>query len=285
MRLITGRAMGAAMAAGERKLQVGAAGGRLDAPGLADEIMRLNGCASVEQVKAMLAEISSRLGFEAFLYAGRFHAGGTRYKDEIVTNYSDRWLQRYEQQGYIHVDPTFLHARDSLSPLVWTEAMCSTSAQRRFKRDAWQHGFGAGVTFPVQSRNGDFARLNLSMSRHPPEALARVRGVLMCGALLASVTHDAMERVVRQRALEQAPKLTKRETEVLHWIAKGKSNWDISKLVGISEHGVSHHVRNILLKFSVASRHQAVATAHALGMLKQNVHVLPRPGRQAGPAP
>ena len=95
--------------------------------------------------------------------------------------------------------------------------------------------------------------------------------MLMWGALLATMTHEATGRVVRQRSLAALPALTRRETEVLDWIAAGKSNWEISRLVEISEHGVSHHVRNILLKFEVGCRHQAVAKAIAFGMLRNKV--------------
>jgi len=63
------------------------------------------------------------------------------------------------------------------------------------------------------------------------------------------------------------PKLTKRETEVLRWIAAGKSTREISTLLNISEHGVIHHVRNLLLKFAAKSRHQVVLKAFALGLL------------------
>ncbi|HVW52726.1 MAG TPA: LuxR C-terminal-related transcriptional regulator [Trinickia sp.] len=38
------------------------------------------------------------------------------------------------------------------------------------------------------------------------------------------------------------PRLTPRELECLKWIAAGKSSWEISHIIGISEHGVLYHI-------------------------------------------
>jgi LuxR family quorum-sensing transcriptional regulator LasR len=50
-------------------------------------------------------------------------------------------------------------------------------------------------------------------------------------------------------------------------VADGKSSWEISVILGISEHGVVHHMRNCMSKFGVHSRHLAVARATACGLL------------------
>jgi LuxR family quorum-sensing transcriptional regulator LasR len=76
-----------------------------------------------------------------------------------------------------------------------------------------------------------------------------------------------MRRIVKAQRMAPAPRLTTREAEVLNLVAAGKSTWEISRLLNISEHGVSHHVRNVLVKFDVGSRHQAVAKAVAFGLL------------------
>jgi LuxR family quorum-sensing transcriptional regulator LasR len=255
----------------------------IDVLQLTSDIMRLNQCEHFAQVDDALAAISTCLGFDHYLYEGRFKIGNARYVEHIATNYSAAWRERYVQQGFIHVDPTFAYARSSLCPLVWNPRMYATQDQQAFWQEAQAHGLAAGVTLPIHSRNGDFARVNLSLSRGDDAARDQVCSKLKWGALLAALTHEAMGRVVRANSVTSAPKLSKREAEVLQWIAEGKSNWDISRLVGISEHGVSHHVRNLLLKFDVASRHLAVAKAGAWGLLHHQVvttsRTAPRPDR------
>jgi DNA-binding CsgD family transcriptional regulator len=48
--------------------------------------------------------------------------------------------------------------------------------------------------------------------------------------------------------------LTRRETQVLKGVARGKTNKDISRVLFISEHTVKDHVRNIMQKMGVNNR-------------------------------
>lgn len=61
--------------------------------------------------------------------------------------------------------------------------------------------------------------------------------------------------------------LSLREKEVLNWLKKGKSNWDISNILGISRRTVSFHVTNIMQKLNAVSRTQAVAVAIERGLI------------------
>jgi response regulator NasT len=58
--------------------------------------------------------------------------------------------------------------------------------------------------------------------------------------------------------------LTKREAEVMHWIAQGKSNSDIATILDSSPRTVAKHVEHIFLKLKVESRTAAVGEARHL---------------------
>jgi DNA-binding NarL/FixJ family response regulator len=51
--------------------------------------------------------------------------------------------------------------------------------------------------------------------------------------------------------------LTRREAEVLLWIAQGKGNGEIASILGASEHTVKKHVQHIFCKLGVESRNAA----------------------------
>ncbi len=55
--------------------------------------------------------------------------------------------------------------------------------------------------------------------------------------------------------------LSQRELEVLRWLRMGKSSWDISVILTISERTVNYHVGNIVRKLGVVNRLQAVFEA------------------------
>ena len=62
--------------------------------------------------------------------------------------------------------------------------------------------------------------------------------------------------------------LTVRELETLKWVARGHSNLQIAREVGITEDTVKFHVKNILSKMGVDSRGKAVALGLKAGILR-----------------
>jgi transcriptional regulator EpsA len=61
--------------------------------------------------------------------------------------------------------------------------------------------------------------------------------------------------------------LSAREIEVLHWVAKGKSNQQIAEKLFLSPFTVKNHIQNILKKLGAKNR---VEAASLLGSVKQN---------------
>ena len=68
---------------------------------------------------------------------------------------------------------------------------------------------------------------------------------------------------LRQRDddLLKTKQITKREKEILIFIAEGKSNKEISDVLGISESTVKNHISNMFIKIGVADRTQAAVFA------------------------
>jgi DNA-binding CsgD family transcriptional regulator len=60
---------------------------------------------------------------------------------------------------------------------------------------------------------------------------------------------------------------SRREQECLAWMAKGRSNAEIGKILEISERTVKFHVKNIMEKLNAANRTEAVAIAARSGWI------------------
>jgi len=61
--------------------------------------------------------------------------------------------------------------------------------------------------------------------------------------------------------------LTKRELQVLIWVAQGKSSWEIGHIILCQECTVNFHCRNIMGKFNVRTRSHALLKAVSLGLI------------------
>lgn len=78
----------------------------------------------------------------------------------------------------------------------------------------------------------------------------------------------AAERLMWEiRSPESPEKLTERETEVLRFLAAGKSNKEIARELVVSETTMKSHVSNILMKLGVPSRTQAALYAVRIGLV------------------
>jgi DNA-binding CsgD family transcriptional regulator len=71
--------------------------------------------------------------------------------------------------------------------------------------------------------------------------------------------HEMLRRIVRTK--KAGAPLTPKEVEVINWLKRGKSTWDISEILKISERTVKFHVGNILKKLDAVNRTHAVAKA------------------------
>jgi len=61
--------------------------------------------------------------------------------------------------------------------------------------------------------------------------------------------------------------LSKRQREVLEWIAAGKTDWEIAAILRISRRAVKFHLEQGRKKLNATNRAHAVARAIALGLI------------------
>jgi DNA-binding CsgD family transcriptional regulator len=75
--------------------------------------------------------------------------------------------------------------------------------------------------------------------------------------------------------------LTAREHEVLQWCALGKSSWEISQILNVSESTVNFHLANVAKKLKVTGRRASCIAAITRGLIApdagmSNIHAYQR---------
>ncbi|SDF71510.1 MULTISPECIES: response regulator transcription factor [unclassified Duganella] len=102
---------------------------------------------------------------------------------------------------------------------------------------------------------------------HPPLTLARGSRRLIFSA--AEFSENAQWMIVLREESDVATieslmacfKLTQRESEVLNWVIKGKTNRDIGDILGTSPRTVNKHLEHVFIKLGVETRTSAAAVA------------------------
>ena len=102
---------------------------------------------------------------------------------------------------------------------------------------------------------------------HPPLTLARGSRRLIFSAAEFSEDEQWMivlreeSDVAQIEKLMAAFKLTQRESEVLNWLIKGKTNRDIGEILGTSPRTINKHLEHVFVKLGVETRTSAAAVA------------------------
>jgi DNA-binding CsgD family transcriptional regulator len=93
------------------------------------------------------------------------------------------------------------------------------------------------------------------------------------GRLFARLFQDQSQTLLLLEELPPPPEridrfgLTRREGEVLAWLSRGKTNRDISTILGASPRTVQKHVEHIFQKLGVETRTAAAAKVLAPGQV------------------
>lgn len=115
----------------------------------------------------------------------------------------------------------------------------------------------------------------LMLGRPGPELLAHTVRLVAAGYLVvpASMRPTALERWATDLSPGEGTgdavlgKLTPREVDVLHLVASGHSNAEISSTLRLSESTVKSHVQRILGKLHLRNRVGIVILAHDIGLI------------------
>jgi DNA-binding CsgD family transcriptional regulator len=185
----------------------------------------------------------------------------------LNAGFSEEWIGEYSRNGYFACDATKRPEHAASGFVAWSAALGrpANDAERKYARRARECGVSAGVTVGVDEPHGPqtwFAFIGRAVERGDREAilLRHLTPYLhesMCRAAAARPAQDDQDRAT----------LTPREREVLCWAMSGKTNWEISVILRVSERTVKFHLRNVMVKLDVSTRAHAVAVALSRGLI------------------
>lgn len=122
----------------------------------------------------------------------------------------------------------------------------------------------AALVAPVHGPGGLKAMLLLASGAGITSVIERIRlgaASLQLAASQLYMTAEALRLAesLGQPADEALPALTRRERECMVWLARGKTAWEVSRILGITERTVTFHADNVKRKLGVSRRSQALA--------------------------
>ncbi|HTI16499.1 MAG TPA: LuxR family transcriptional regulator [Trinickia sp.] len=214
-----------------------------------------------------LAEIGRRYDFDYTIFTLLARDGLPISNAFYMSNFSVVWRKIYEQKRYAQIDPILQYCRSQLSLLIWDEKSFVGAEERTLYEQASGYGLRWGVACPIHGPKHEVGMLCFASRVKSDEARRNVESRLPELGLIRDMAYETSLQHVKQKTNAVVPKLTPRELECLKWMAKGKSSWEISRILSCSQSTVEYFVGNIRNKMGVHKRGQAVMMAVAWGLL------------------
>ncbi|MGA2735383.1 MAG: autoinducer binding domain-containing protein [Syntrophobacteraceae bacterium] len=225
-------------------------------------------CNSEEDFVSLFRKIQNIFPFDfAFTGLTKLDDDGRICSHNIINiSYPDEWLKIYEEREFQNVDVIVKENFTTFRPQYWAETYKRNTPPKHFISMAEDFGLKEGYTYglmtPGQKRRGSLFSFSGNFDKYDKRLVAILE-------LLIPHLHQAL-CYIHSPELPQNGRglLSGREKEVLNWLKQGKSSWEISVILNISERTANFHIYNIMQKLEAVNRPHAVAVAASLGLIE-----------------
>jgi LuxR family transcriptional regulator, quorum-sensing system regulator CciR len=197
-----------------------------------------------------------------FTYFALIHHVNPNKPDDLMLflhNYPAERATAYFEEQLFRYDPVFHACSCTNVGFAWDEIHTLIRITPRLQNvldSCRAYGFGEGYTVPAH------------IPGEPPGSCTFVteagvplpRHNLMAAQLIGSFAFQAGRRIsgLAAKGYPSQTRLTSRQRDCVHWVARGKTDWEIAKILGISEETVTQHI-NLARKRYCVDRRTALA--------------------------
>lgn len=229
-------------------------------------------CRSAAEVISELEKLVGSYGFDYYGVVRQPKPNENPLELVLAGRWPDGWPQVYIAKKYVLLDPTIRYLAQAQAGFRWRDTLSAFKGDPHRKRmermlaDGMSFGLFDGYIFPVHGRTGLMG--NMTVGGNPVD-LSPIEI-----SLFDAVAKKAYWRLLEFAEHESlgAPKsidarMTRREMEVLNYLADGLTSNEISKILKISNHTVDWYMNGIQDKLNAKNRQHVVALAFRLGLV------------------
>jgi DNA-binding CsgD family transcriptional regulator len=227
-------------------------------------------CTNIEDA---LAKLSSKLGFDYFSLVTSCPAP---HRSEASTtmrsNYQATWKQRYEERSYGRIDPVVHVGRTGQLPYLWgrpNDLSGMTPVAEQLMSEGRAFNIRFGLSIPTHGPTGGLSLLTMTTSDTAKTLEDLVRASYNLLWMISPIVNAAvwMDKGAVAASTETVV-LTEHEKTCLLWTLRGKTSWEISRIVSRSKPTVEYHLQKSMRKFGVTTKIQAAVRAMKEGIIE-----------------
>ncbi|QUE89420.1 autoinducer binding domain-containing protein [Pseudomonas sp. SCA2728.1_7] len=230
------------------------------------QLKRLTFAKGVETAYPILLQFAENLGFNFCAISVVSLHRDIPLKPLQINNYPDEWNSQYEKNNYSKVDPLIAHCNHSMTPIVWCESVFADALP--YWEGLQHHGLQHGWSQAFHHEPSGLCSIISLARRHCP--ISPLELYEHFGYMFYATSHlsELFARTLPRESLKpRQPHLSPRELEVLQLSAAGKTAYEISKILNLSERTVNYHVQNLIVKLGACNKMSAVTKATKAGII------------------
>jgi LuxR family quorum sensing-dependent transcriptional regulator len=219
-----------------------------------------------EEVVEQLASALSVFGFSTILITGVPEPPQRVEPYFLMNGWPRGWSGHHAKANHYADDPAAAWCRRTINPFEWSQAISPPKQSPPLAPlvpTAEDLGMKKGFLVPVIRATGSTSCVTMAGER--PELESRAKRAVYMLSLYAHAR--AVSLLDCTDGAGPRRELTLREREVLQWIAAGKSSWDVSVILGISERTVNWLISRAARKLNAVNRTHAVVNAIRAGQI------------------
>lgn len=208
---------------------------------------------SADVLRDLLAEMTRRMGFTYFALVHHVELTNAGHRINLV-DYPPDWVECFEARRLYACDPIHRASQRTNVGFTWSDVgrlIDLTPADRSVLEDARIAGLGEGFTIPAHlpgELNGSCSFATRSGAKIDREQLPLVQ-------LIGGFAFEAARRLGRAgTAPMEFTRLTDRQAECVALVARGKTDWEISRILGIGQETVTQHVKDARERYGTTRR-------------------------------
>lgn len=223
-------------------------------------VAAIEGSVDQETMQSLVRDYVRPLGYDRFvLYSA------SKERDEVIDQLF--WLEgdwfgegrEVDAETYLARCPVTRHVLETDEPFFWSKT--GSPGAETYRVVTVPRGRGIhGLQVPIFGPPGLAGAMTFGGERIDSSIAARLALTLAGAAALR-----AAKRLARLGHADGPRSLSRREREVMRWIASGRKQSDAALLLGLSERTVENHLRRIRKRLGASSTAQAVLIAVQAG--------------------
>jgi LuxR family transcriptional regulator, quorum-sensing system regulator CciR len=219
----------------------------------------------------LLLTISQEMGFDYFALLhhvdlkAHVPQDGRVLTSEFIalSNYPQYWVDQYVSDEVVNFDPVLLASQRTNVGFGWDqlpELITITPNHIEIIEKTRLAGISDGFTVPANIPGELNGSCNFAVgdSRTAPAASFAMAQLVGSFAFQAARTLVTRMRGVSE---SEAVRLTERQLECIVLVARGKTDWEIGKILGIAEETAKRHIADARARYDVTKRMQVVVRA------------------------